>query len=300
MNGLHFTLVQALSTLKKRFTFVVLFSVIMGSFSLAYAQKASSSTRSLEQITQDAHDAFGRGEYLQAKKGYEALLKQNPTHQTAWYNLGTVEAHLSDFGRGAYALQQALILAPHDQDAQEQLKRINQVAIEDGMRRPGAKRLVLPDEISSQGGLLALISLKGTQIFSWLCGSLACVLLFLIRRSQRRFQRGEVQVEESKYNQSQAFLRVCFFGVATLAVLGGGIWKLKDLEVNQTRKGVIMGKRVPLYRGPGSQFESKVNIAGGVVVELQGKENEWQRVVLSDGQEGWIEEDQIGYLKRDL
>ena len=103
---------------------------------------------------------------------------------------------------------------------------------------------------------------------------------------------------QNKYVQKQAFLRVCLLSTAILALLSFGVWTLKDQEVNQTVKGIVIDKRTPLYRGPGGQFEVDVNIAGGVKVELQGKEKEWQRVVLSSGQEGWINEKQIRVLSK--
>ena len=103
-----------------------------------------------------------------------------------------------------------------------------------------------------------------------------------IRRTQRL-----TPILHSTQLKRLATLRVLVVVLMTISTLSSAIWWLKGQQIGIER-GVIVSQRAPLYRGPGAQYEVEVNIAGGVKIELQGAREEWRRVKLSDGREGWL------------
>ena len=114
-----------------------------------------------------AQQAFWSGEYVKAAQLYSNELAKNTDDPTLWYNLGTVEAYAGRFGHAAHALQMAQLRAPNNQQIRDQLNRVNQASIEDGVRNPGSRRLILPDELSSSGGLISLFSLSLSEGLFW-------------------------------------------------------------------------------------------------------------------------------------
>jgi tetratricopeptide (TPR) repeat protein len=229
-----------------------------------------------------AHERFWAGDYPAAAAAYRAAVKEDPDDPTPWYNLGTAEAHAGRYGEAAHALRAALLRAPHDHDARAQLSLVEQVAAEDGVRRPGPRRLVLPEEGAGSGaGLLGLLP-EGVAR-AWTLLSLSLLSLALL--GARRGGAGELSPAwAARAPQLRA--------LATLALastlLGGALWRARVAAEEGVSWGVVVEARAPLHRGPGAQFPADVSVAGAALVRLQGLEGEWRRVSLSDGREGWL------------
>ena len=74
------------------------------------------------------------------------------------------------------------------------------------------------------------------------------------------------------------------------------LWQYRVTQIENARYAVVTTQRAPLYHGPGQQFKVDVNVAGGVKLIVQGIEKQWQKVVLSDGREGWLERKDLRIL----
>jgi hypothetical protein len=116
-----------------------------------------------------------------------------PEDAGLWFNLGTAQAHHGQFGEAAYALERAAQLAPSDEAVLTQRELVHQAVVEDGTRDPGNRRLVLPDEITSSGGILALLERDTLRALTLTSLSLACLLLLILRRPRREQPRSSVQ-----------------------------------------------------------------------------------------------------------
>lgn len=239
---------------------------------------------------QQAHEAFWSGDLKEALKGYQSLLKADPQDPTLWYNLGTTQAHLGRFGQASYSLQMALHHAPHDTEARVQLERVIQAVNEDGVRRPGPRRLVLPDEITSSGGLLAFFSTQSAESLWWLTLSLLGLCLWLLQKAKR-------EPTSTLTLKLRPFARVSALLLVVICLLAGLGWWLRHQLIDQQRLGIVTQARAPLRRGPAERFPAEVNIAGAVKVQLQGTEGDWQRVVLFDGREGWLNQAHVLEIK---
>ena len=253
--------------------------------SSAQAQQSESQANQQEANTLTSQNTgdhfFWSGDYQASVKAYQNQLKQEPASAQLWYNLGTAHAFGGQFGQASYALHRAELLAPNHDLIAEQIELVNQAISEDGVRRPGQRRLVLPDEITSSGGILALFTADGSEALSLVCFSLACLVLLLIRR-----QKDEV-VSDAKTIKRLASLRVLTVILAVMSALSALSWWAK-IENESLTQGIVIANRAAFYRGPGEQYEVEVNVAGGVKLELQGEREAWRRVKLSDGREGWM------------
>ena len=255
--------------------------------SLSSASSYASPTKSAQESTADPsdllalHQPFWEGRYDVSVQGYKEALRGALQNESLWYNLGTAEAHRGRYGQAAYALQRALLLSPDDAHIKDQLSRVNQAAVEDGTRNPGSRRLVLPDELLSAGGLLGLISTNLWRSLTLTSCSIACLCLLILQRVRRK------QVTEW-WTRRAPVIRA-FTALLILLSIGTGVgWRARIARVDHAQFGVIITARAPLHRGPGDRFAADFNIAGGVKLKMQGLEGNWRRVILSDGREGWL------------
>lgn len=252
----------------------------------AHAEDAVVSQEAVSAWASAGNDAFWSGDYLRAIQLYQEELKERPMDAGLWFNLGTAQAHHGRLGEAAYALERAVQLAPHDEAVLTQRERVHQAVVEDGTRDPGGRRLVLPDEVSNSGGLLALLEQDTLRALTLATLSLACLLFVSLRRSR------EEKLSSAK--RGATLRALCL--VATIAcLLSGGMWWLK-LQNSKRVQGVVVSNRASLYKGPGEQYPVEVNVAGAVKLELQGVREQWRRVRLSDGREGWLKQDEVRQL----
>lgn len=257
---------------------------------------APPSARETEQVQQEKErngdHFFWSGDYKEASRIYRSQVEANPQQPMIWYNLGTALAHEGSFGESAYALQRAHSLSPDHETINAQLESVNQAIIEDGVRHPGKRRLVLPDELTSSGGVFALVTLHLTRATALLSFSLACLVLLGLRRQQR-----SQEPLNARQLKRAASARAVVVILSTTSLISAGLWWAKG-EHDKVDRGVVIAHRAPLHRGPGDQYEVEVNIAGGVKVELQGERENWQRIKLSDGREGWLKTQELRSLPK--
>ena len=147
--------------------------------------------------------------------------------------------------------------------------------------------MILPDETTSEGGLLAFLSAEVSEAITW--GSLALFALCLTLLGRAR--RGEVSL-----GTRAPLTRVLTLLLATSTLLSGLAWRLKVSVSEGQSVGVVVAERAPLHTGPAERFPAEVNVAGSVLVTLQGSEGAWQRVALFDGREGWLKREHVRSL----
>jgi len=265
-------------------------ALLLLSIGLTFTPAHTLANPTAEPSARASHEAFWAGDLKTATRGYQALVDTDPEDATHWYNLGTALAHSGRFGEASYALQMGLLKAPHDEEARAQLERVTQAVIEDGVRRPGPRRLVLPDEVTSGGGLLAFVSAQGAESALLAGLSLLGLCLWLLQVTRR-------EGAPKRLLTLRPLARVSSLLLVALCLLSALTWWLRYSLVDQRRLGVVVEARAPLRRGPAERFPAEVNVAGGVKVKIQGAEGAWRRVVLFDGREGWLNQSYVRELK---
>ena len=281
------------SSISAKTSVSLLLLVLLSLPTLAHGDKGSPSDQSLESTSEtgwaaSGNHAFWSGDYVSAVRHYRVSLERNPYDAGLWYNLGTVLAHRGLFGQAAYALERAALIEPSSDLIHDQRTRVHQAVIEEGTRRPGKRRLILPDEISSSGGLLSLFTLSGLRALCLSMLSICCLLIVSLRR--------KMTATVSHHTRRDASIRALCLVTGILVLFSGSAWWLKQ-QATQRHRGVVTSNRAPLYRGPGDQYQVEANIAGAVKLELQGERASWQRVRLSDGREGWMAKSDLKSLR---
>ena len=221
----------------------------------------------------EADSAYVRGEYQQAIKDYEALLKQGVSADL-YYNLGNAYYRTENITRAVLNYERALLLSPGDRDIRFNLQ----------MARSKTIDKITPEQdmffVTWYRSLVNLTSVDGWADIALISLALAIVLALLYLFSERIWLR-----------------KVGFFGAIILIVffLLSNVFahQQKDLLVNR-RGAIVTAPAVTVKSTPAKQGTDLFILHEGTKVTItDGSMKDWKGIRLADGKEGWIETQQI-------
>jgi tetratricopeptide (TPR) repeat protein len=221
----------------------------------------------------EADSAYVRGEYQQAIKDYEALLKQGASADL-YYNLGNAYYRTENITRAVLNYERALLLSPGDKDIRFNLQ----------MARSKTVDKITPEQdmffVTWYRSLVNMTSVDGWADIALISLALAIVLALLYLFSERIWLR-----------------KVGFFGAIILIVffLLGNVFahQQKDLLIHR-RGAIVTAPAVTVKSTPAKQGTDLFILHEGTKVTItDGSMKDWKGIRLADGKEGWIETRQI-------
>lgn len=229
----------------------------------------------LDQAWKRGNDAFLRGDYAAAAAAYEQLDRQQAVSADLYYNLGVTYFRLGRLGPAIWAFERALVVAPDDEDARFNLGQARKLAdqrahdkLEGIEREPLWARVVTYFSPSTEVWLF--------------CGLyLGCFALLFIRRRM---------AEDSRLAVST--------GAAVLggaAVLAGALL-LGRLELDRIPYAVVLPDTIAVKEGADSTFRTNFQVHAGLRVRVLDREQDWVRVRLANGLEGFVRAEDLGLL----
>ena len=221
----------------------------------------------------EADSAYVHGEYQQAIKDYESLLKQGASADL-YYNLGNAYYRTENITRAILNYERALLLAPSDRDIRFNLQ----------MARSKTIDKITPEQemffVTWYRSLVNLASVDGWARTALVSLALAIVLALLYLFSERIWLR-----------------KVGFFGGMALIVLFllSNLFAHQQKELLIHRKGAIVtASAVTVKSTPARQGTDLFILHEGTKVTITDSSmKEWKGIRLADGKEGWIETKQI-------
>lgn len=229
------------------------------------------------------NEAFWQGDFTAAARHYAALTEAHPQSPDAWYNRGCAEAQAGRLGPAIHAFEQALALAPDDEDAAHNLQQVRTVAVAEALESTSDERVVLPGDDDAGTALVTAASPGALALGFAVCW----VLLFGLLTLSRRLAHGR---------RTAAWFGAVLTGLASLA-FGALLWGRTSLLADADF-GVVTAERGHVRNGPGRQYKPGAILVGGVKVRLRGEVDGWRQVVLPDGSEGWLPGDEVSALHR--
>ena len=221
----------------------------------------------------DADSSYVRGEYQQAIKEYESLLK-NGASADLYYNLGNAYYRTENITKAVLNYERALLLSPSDRDIRFNLQ----------MARSKTIDKITPEQemffITWYRSLVNLASVDGWARTALWALALAIVLALLYLFSDRIWLR-----------------KVGFFGALFLIAIFvfSNIFAHQQKELLVNRKGAIVtASSVTVKSTPDKKGTDLFILHEGTKVTITDSSmREWKGVRLADGKEGWIETKQI-------
>lgn len=211
-----------------------------------------------------ANRSYESGEFQQAIKAYEELLKDEGPRVSVLNNLGSAYFRLGEYGRAILAFERALVLEPGDSGLRANLKLAQDQAA------------VFP-EAESKGwrGWVAKLSPDAQAAVIMLAALLLPVAAFLMIR----------------YRTKVAWAAVMFVlsGVAIKMVLSP--LRYKD---DAGPRGVVLADTATVRLSPFEKADSRGTLSAGREVTLGKMENHYYWIEANNGStQGWVHEDEV-------
>ena len=221
----------------------------------------------------EADSAYIRGQYQQAIKDYEMLLKQGASADL-YYNLGNAYYRSENITRAVLNYERALLLSPGDRDVRFNL----QIA-----RAKTIDKIVPESEMFFFTWYRSLVNLMSVDAWAWtalIALALLIVLLLVYLFSDRIWLR--------KVGFFGGFVLLISFALSNLFA-----WQQKqDLLF---RKGaIVISPSVTVKSTPAKNGTDLFILHEGTKVSItDGTMKGWMGIRIADGKEGWIESNMI-------
>jgi tetratricopeptide (TPR) repeat protein len=223
------------------------------------------------------NDAYFHGRYAEAVAAYEQVAALGVRSEDLYYNLGNAYAKAGQMGSAIYNYERALELDPSQEDVQFNLK-----AARESAKKRGEDRLV-----GAEGMPLWMRAVQPFTVggLSWLFLGLY-VSLFGLLMALHFVPPGFARVG--------LLALTSFWGLGALgagALLGGRLYLAERVE-----QAIVLPDRAEVKEGPDPNYQSVFDLHAGLRVRINEKEQDWVRVRLANGLEGWIRERDLGRL----
>jgi tetratricopeptide (TPR) repeat protein len=223
------------------------------------------------------NEAYYRGDFKAAIEAYEHVAALGVVHEDLYYNLGNAYYKAGRMGPAIFNYERALGLDPDQADAKRNLAAARQAAerfgkdrVEGTLRDPFWVRAVT---IMTRASLLWLFFGLYYACF------VALVLWRYLAPSLGRAALGTGAV---------------FLGLA--AALAGTLFFGRLNYERLVRVGIVLPDEVAVKDGPGLGSRTAFELHAGLKVWLVEQDQEWLRVRLQNGLEGWMRERDLGRL----
>jgi tetratricopeptide (TPR) repeat protein len=223
------------------------------------------------------NDAYFHGRYPEAVEAYEQVAALGVRSEDLFYNLGNAYAKAGQLGPAIYNYERALELDPSQDDVQFNLRAARESARHKGEDRlvgaegtPLWMRVVQPYTVGALGWLF--LSLY-TAVFG-----LLIALHFL--------QPGFLRVG----------LRVAFAFLAIATTLSGVLLAGRLYLAERVEEAIVLPDSVQAKEGPDPNYQGVFSLHAGLRVRVTEREQDWVRVRLANGLEGWLRDRDLGRL----
>lgn len=245
---------------------------------LALLQAGAARADRTDEAWRRGNDAYLHGDYAGAVAAYEELDRQSLVSADLYFNLGDAYYRQGNLGRAIWSFERAAAVDPDDEDARYNLAQARKIAdrrardkIEGADREPFWMRVVS-----------SLAPATETWLFTgfYLAFFAALAALWIRRRPSA---------------QPRALLG------ATASILGAGALLAGVLlagraYLDRVPSGVILPDAVAVKEGADTNYRTSFDLHAGLRVRLLDRDQDWLRIRLPNGLEGWVRERDVGRL----
>ena len=243
-------------------------AVLLGALGLARADRRDEAWRR-------GNDAYLHGDYAGAAAAYEELEHQGVVSGDLFFNLGDAYFRKGALGPAIWAFEKAAALDPGDEDARYNLGEARKVAARQARDRiEGEDRDPLWIRAVSALG-------PGSESWAFVAVYLGFFALLLLRRGARDDLRPALGA-----------------GAAVLgaAALLAGALLFGRIRLERLPFGVVLPDALAVKEGADPNYRTAFEVHAGLRVRLIEHDQDWVRVRLGNGLDGWVRADAIGTL----
>jgi tetratricopeptide (TPR) repeat protein len=223
------------------------------------------------------NEAYLKGDYDTAIAAYEQVAELGMVHEALFYNLGNAYYRAGQLGRAIFALERARLLDPTDDDIEYNLATARNAAARAARDRlEGAEEEPLWQRLAGRVTVAqATWSFVGLY---WLFFGVLVALRFL----PAGLGRTGIKV-------GNAFVAAA---VGTAAVLLAARIYLTE----GVAQAIILPDSVEVKEGPDPNYKTSFRVHAGLKVRSVERDQEWTKVRLANGLDGWMRDVELGKL----
>ena len=236
-----------------------------------------------DDVWKRGNDAYLRGDYAAAVAAYEQLDRQQIVSAELAFNLGNAYFRQGQLGRAIWCWERALAIDPDQDDARynlDQARKVEGTRVHDKLE--GAERDPTWVRAVSQLGAAA-----ETGLFVALY-----VAFFLALGLRLRARRQVSPDEESAHASAWTALAAILGAGAALA----GLLLIGRVAMDRMPSGIVLGDQADVKEGADPNYKTSFQVHAGLRVRLLDRDQDWVRIRLANGLEGWVRDRDVGRL----
>ena len=244
----------------KKFIFFIIFSVL----GMSFCQTTP------EFLFNEGNKAYNTADYENAIILYEQTLKMGKHSADVYYNLGNANYRLNKVAESVYYFEKAMLMRPNDKDIITNSTFANNMTI-DAIEKIPVSQI---DQI--RNSIIETFSFDiwtfFTVILLWIFTILFLAYLFFIRARLKR---------------------IFFFSslsILLLFILSFSITYSIDQNEKNKKFAILFSKQTDIWSEPNQQAERLFVLHEGTKMQLLDSLEEWQKIRIANGSEGWIKE----------
>ena len=241
---------------------------------LAFAQA------SMESLFKQGNSAYNKAEYQKAISLYEQTLKMGQFSAEVYYNLGNAYYKLNNIAESIYYFEKAKQLDPNDEDIIINSNFAKNMTIDAIEKLPESQIVTFQKKIYG--------------IFNFSYWSYLTVILFWIFSG---FFLVYVFIKSASLKQTFFFIA---FGILIFFMISFLItYSIEEKEKN-TNFAILFSNQKDIWSEPNQQAELLFSLHEGTKVEVLDILENWKKIRIANGSEGWIENASLRYLNNDI
>ena len=220
---------------------------------------------------------YQKGNYQGAIVAYESVLQSTKQSAELYFNIANCYYKLNKVAPAIYNYEKALVLNPNDTEIQNNLKFAHKLQIDEIKEVPkvGFEKLIRDFTATFHYNTWAWISVSFAILF----------LLFFVGYY---------------FSQFTAYKRIFFFGMFVLVLLIcisvlSAIFEKRHYE--NERPAIVFAEVIAVKSEPKPSSSDVLTLHEGTKVFVIETVDDWKKIQLTDGTEGWIIENAIKEVK---
>ncbi|WP_417885399.1 tetratricopeptide repeat protein [Zunongwangia sp.] len=229
-----------------------------------------------QELFDKANQEYADGAYEKAIADYNKIITNGDASVAVYYNLGNAHYKLNHIAPSIYNFEKALQLAPNDADVKNNIEFARNMAIDaiKPVTRTGLSKTV--------NNIIATFSYNTWAMF-------AVVAMFLFAISFLLY-----------YYTSSSLKKRILFALATIFILGSitsiiFAYNQHTLVLN-TNYGIVFQEEAPVRSEPNLRGNSSFILHEGTKAEILEKFQDWYKIEIADGKQGWTKKENIRKL----
>lgn len=221
-----------------------------------------------EEWFKKGNTAYTNAAYKQAIEAYEKALETGQHSAALYHNLGSSYYRLNQVAESIYYFEKGLVLAPSDPDLN------NNILFAKNMTVDAIEELPQTQVKQFQNQILAALSM--TQ-WSWL--TLVLIWLFAL------LFIAYLWMQSSKVKK-RLFVSALLFGL--MGGLSFVIASQKNTLLESQQYGIVFSERMDVNNEPNTRSEIQFTLHEGTKVQILEVFENWQKIRIANGAEGWV------------